>query len=89
MRRNDLETENIQLVCLEIFTEHTKSFLVSVLYRPPNSSKHLCKNKNFADNFNDLLQKINSDNKELIIIGYINCTYFDKSNGKAVKGLYH
>ena len=85
VRRMDIESENIELICLEIISEHTKSFFVSTLYRPPNSSKYLC--KNFTEKFNELLQKLNKENKEMIIIGDINCNYLDNNNNKEVKEL--
>ena len=39
-RRNDLETQDIELLCLEIMSQNFKSMITCVLYRPPNSSKH-------------------------------------------------
>ena len=85
VRRNDLESEGIELICLEIIPVHTKSFFVSILYRPPNSSKHLC--KSFSEKFNELLHKMNEENKEIIIIGDINCNYLDNTNNKDIKEL--
>ena len=39
-RRNDLETQDIELLCLEIMSQNSKSIMTCVLYRPANSSKH-------------------------------------------------
>ena len=84
-RRLDLEQSNVELVCLEIFLQHTKPFFVCVHYRPPNSSKHL--NKNHIENLQKMLTKLNNENKETIIIGDINVNYLDKTSEKPIKEL--
>lgn len=85
VRRLDLETYDIECIWLEIFSDYTKSFIVGILYRPPNTSKHL--SKNFNNNFQKTLTKINNGNKELIILGDINCNYLIKNNNKPLKDL--
>ena len=40
-----------------------------------------------TEKFNELLQKLNKENKEIIIIGDINCNYLDNNNNKEVKEL--
>ena len=49
-RRMDLEQEDIECIWIEILFPKTKGFLVGIIYRPPDSSKHLC--ANFNCNFN-------------------------------------
>ena len=79
-RRNDLETQDIKLLCLEIMSQNSKSIITCVLSRPPNSSKHL--SKSFLETFDKQLSNIIRENKEVIIVGDINFNYLDQSNGK-------
>ena len=44
--------------------------------------------KNFTNIFDEFLQKTNRENKEIIIVGDINCNYFDRNNCKDVKELF-
>ena len=37
-RKNDLEIENIECLFIEISFPYSKSFIVEVMYRPPDSS---------------------------------------------------
>ena len=41
-RRTDLEADDIECIWIEILFPKTKSFLIGIIYRPPDSSKHLC-----------------------------------------------
>ena len=43
-RRKDLECDNLEMMWLEISFKNANQFLIAALYRPPNSSKHQCKN---------------------------------------------
>ena len=79
-RRNDLQTQDIKLLCLEIMSQNSKSIITCVLSRPPNSSKHL--SKSFLETFDKQLSNIIRENKEVIIVGDINFNYLDQSNGK-------
>ena len=85
IRRQDLENVNTELICLEIFSQHTKPFLLCVLYHPPSSSKHIC--KYYVEVFDNVLSKIktNSKSEEVIIIGDINCNYLDDNHEKQFK----
>ena len=55
LRRFDLECCDIEFICLEIFSPHTKPFFVCILYRPPDSSKHL--SKSFTESFQKTLTR--------------------------------
>ena len=81
----DLEIPDIEIICLEIISQHTKPFFVCILYRPPGTSKHLC--KNYTNVFNKFLQKLGRENRETIIIGDININYLDDDNNKDMKEL--
>ncbi len=39
--RNDLVTDSLEMICIEINKPHNKSFLVSTWYRAPNSQSAL------------------------------------------------
>ena len=73
-RRTDLEVNELQCIWLEINFPNTKSFLFSVWYQPPSTSKFL------PTNFNELLHnsliKVSSENKEMILTGDFNINFF-------------
>ena len=73
IRRTDLEVNELECIWLEINFPNTKVFLISVLYRPPSTSKYL------PTNFNELLRnsliKVSSENKETILTGDFNINY--------------
>jgi len=82
-RRNDLEQDDIECVWLELFMTKAKSFLVGIVYRPPDNSKYL--SKCFEEKFGKTLSKINRQNREALILGDLNCNYLDRSNHKSLK----
>ena len=43
-RRKDLECDNLEMMWIKISFKNAKKFLIALLYRPPDSSKHQCKN---------------------------------------------
>ena len=65
--RNDLVPDRLEILCAEINRPFSKSLFVCTWYRPPNSDMNLF---NECDVF---LQKCESENKELIVVGDINC----------------
>ena len=65
--RNDLVPDRLEMLCAEITRPFSKSLFVCTWYRPPNSDMNLF---NECDVF---LQKCESENKELIVVGDINC----------------
>ena len=84
-RRQEFENVDIEFICLEIISKHTKPYFLCVLYRPPKSSKHSC--KNFIKLFDNILSKMLHENKEIIITGDVNCNYLDESNERPFKDL--
>ena len=56
IRRQEFENVDIEFICLEILSKHTKPYFLCVLYRPPKSSKHTC--KNFIKVFDNVLSKM-------------------------------
>ena len=65
--RNDLVPKNLEVVTIEISRPKTKPFITSTWYRPPNSSAELLRS------FENFLMAIDSEDKESILVGDINC----------------
>ena len=82
-RRKDLECDNLEMMWLEISFKNAKKFLIAVLYRPLDSSKHHC--KNFVETLSNKLETVQNENKETIITSYINCDYANPESHCDVK----
>ena len=65
--RNDLVPSELEAVCIEIIKPHSKPFFVTTVYRPPNASSK------FFDYFEKLIKAIDNENKEMYILGDLNC----------------
>ena len=77
---------DIECIWLEILLPKAKSFLIGIIYRPPDSSKHL--SKNFEQKLDDILSNVSAENKESIITGDINCNYLQKNNHRNIKSIF-
>ena len=76
-----------EAVCVEIIKPHSKPFLVTTVYRPPSSLPK------FFDDFEKLIKAIDNENKEMYILGDLNCNMLktDKDANirtKKIKSLY-
>ena len=85
-RRNDLECETIETIWIEIFIKHSKSIIISVTYRPPDTSKY--SNKNFNTTFHDLIHTAQVEDKEIILSRGFNCSYLKSSHHKDLKDIF-
>ena len=90
-RRFDLENDNLENIWVEVFIKHSKSILISCLYRPPEGSNYLLRNFNelFENNINKASTMHN--NKEIIVLGDLNVCYLKhKSNtiNKDIKSIF-
>ena len=65
--RNDLVPTELEVVGIEITKPHSKPFLVTTVYRPPSASSE------FFDHFEKLIKAIDNENKEMFILGDVNC----------------
>ena len=76
----------ISYVCLEIIKPHSKPFLVTTVYRPPNASA------DFFEHFENLIKAFDDENKEFYILGDLNCDMLKTGNEnmpiKKIKSLY-
>ena len=85
-RRLDLETDNLEIIWLEVNFKNCKSFVVGVLYQLPDSSKY--SNKNFLKKLSDVLNKLLYEDKETILMGDINCDYLKDNNHREIKNFF-
>ena len=65
--RKDLVPGNLEMICIEITKQHSRPFLVTYWYRPPNSEQAI-----FLD-FEMFFFKSDLENKESIIMGDLIC----------------
>jgi len=83
-RRTDLEVENIETMWIEFIPPKSKSFLLCVVYRPPDGSRYLY--DNFSELFNDQLTKgVNNGRKEVILMGDINVDFLKRNCHENIK----
>ncbi|RUA05885.1 MAG: hypothetical protein DSY43_03475, partial [Gammaproteobacteria bacterium] len=84
--RNDLVPDDIEAVCLQICKPNSRPFIVTSVYRPPDSS---CE---FFTNFERMIKAIDDENKEQYILGDLNCCMLKKSRPdqptKSLKAIY-
>ena len=86
VRRIDLETDKLECIWLEIKFPKTKSFLVSIWYRPPSTSKYLP--TNFNELLHALLLKASTENKEMILTGDFNINYLKAKENIELKSIF-
>ena len=79
--RNDLVPEGIEAVCLEICKPNSKSFIVASVYRPPDSTSEF-----FVD-FEKMIKSIDDENRELHILGDLNCNLLNTVSDQPTKTL--
>ena len=65
--RNDLNNDHLECLFVEISKPRSTPFLVGTWYRPPSSSPNL------FSKFENVIAKIDAENKELYLLSYINC----------------
>ena len=75
--RDDLFEENLETITIEISKPKSKPFLINYWYRPPDTPLEL------FNNYEDLITKMDSENKEVILIGDFNCDWSSLINNKA------
>ena len=85
--RDDLVPSELEAVCIEIIKPHSKPFLVTTVYRPPSASS------DFFDLFEKLIKAIDNENKEMYVLGDLNCDMLktDKDSNtptKEIKSYY-
>ena len=61
--RTELDTDYLETITVEISKPRSKPFIVNCMYRPPNSTVEL------FSAYEKLIEKLDSENKEIILIG--------------------
>ena len=64
--RSDLVPLDLESVCVEIIKPHSQPFIITTVYRPPNSSTE------FFTIFENLIRAVDDENKDLHILGDLN-----------------
>ena len=72
--RNDLCDDRLECVVIEIIRPHSRSFIVSTWYKPPNSPQDI------SWQFGSLIDKVDSEQKDFYLLGDLNCNLHDGSN---------
>ena len=73
-QRDDLHVDGIEAMWLEVKHESQKAFLLGYTYRPPSS--HL----RWTTDFEQILEQVFTENKEVILLGDFNLNLYDNSN---------
>ena len=72
--RNDLCDDRLECVVIEIIRPHSRPFIVSTWYKPPNSPQDIFRQ------FESLIDKVDSEQKDFYLLGDLNCNMHDGSN---------
>ena len=72
--RNDLYDDQLECVVIEIIRPHSRPFIVSTWYKPPNSPQDIFRQ------FESLVDKVDSEQKDFYFLGDLNCNMHDGSN---------
>ena len=67
--KKDLVPQDLEAVCVEITRRNTKPFLVTTIYRPPDSPSE------YFDKCEELITNIDSLDKEFYVLGDLNCSW--------------
>ena len=71
--RDDLQVDGIEALLLEVKCQKQKPFLLAYTYRPPSSTQ------GWTVDFEQGLENLYSENKEIILIGDLNINLLDTS----------
>ena len=79
--RNDLVPDGLEAVCLEICKPNSRNFIVASVYRPPDASSA------FFDAFEKMIGLTDEENKEVHILGHLNCDMLKSVSDQPTKTL--
>ena len=71
---DDLCDDQLECVVVEIIRPHSRPFIVSTWYKPPNSPQDIFRQ------FESLIDKVDSEQKDFYLLGDLNCNVHDGSN---------
>ena len=78
-----LKKPEIECIWLEILFPKTKGIVIGIIYRPPDTSNYLP--ENYSTKFKTMMDIISTEDKEIFILGDLNCNYQDKTDRKELK----
>ena len=79
--RGDLNNDNLECLFVEISMPRNTGFVVGTWYRPPGSPIEL------FNEFEKLIDKIDAENKELYLLGDVNCNLLPESTAHSSSSL--
>ena len=80
-RRDDITDPQLEILGVVITPKHAKSFVILSWYRPPTPGVDTCS----FEALTRLIKRIDSEGKEVILIGDINCDYKKPKDGNTRK----
>ena len=72
-----LKGDSLEIICLEIAQKNGKSFYVICWYRAPTNEVDM----STFEKVREAIEKLEQDEKEIIILGDTNCNFKSTSNG--------
>ena len=76
-----MQLQDLETITIEVCKPKAKPFLINTWYRPPGSSLEL------FNGYEQCIQKMNLENKEIILIGDFNADWFDVNLTTQTKAL--
>ena len=70
-KRDNINIPNLEIIGIEITPKHAKSFIVLSWYRPPTEGTDVPT----FETLRELMQKLDAEEKEIILVGDTNCDY--------------
>ena len=84
-RRYDVELDDIECVWVELLFKKSKSVLLGNIYRPPDTSDYLP--SDFNEKFKTMMTDVSYEEKEIIILGDLNCDYTRRQKNRTLKAI--
>ena len=81
----DLKNDELECIWLELKPRKSSSYLIGVIYRPPDLSKYLP--KNFNNSVDEMLKQSCESSLETILMGDVNVNYLVSGDGKDFKSI--
>lgn len=78
LRSELVRSDEIEAICIEIIKPNSKPFAVIAAYRPPNQDPDF-----FFQNISSIIEELDSEEKEIYLVGDLNCNLLATANCKA------
>ena len=85
-RRYDLEREDIECIWIEILFPKSKGIIIGNIYRPPDTSKY--SDSDFNDKLDEVLNAVSDEEKEIILLGDLNCNFLELGCKRQLKQVF-